>query len=96
MVASKAANAHDGIKRTVSAQGRWDPHTRRGQWRGGLKWPRVADWGASGVSSLLVDPRQGLDVTVRFQPEAFGPHDCTIATGDIRCAAIPCTGFGEV
>lgn len=34
-------------------------------------------------------------VTLRFEPAAAGPHECTVETGDAACADVFCTGIGE-
>ncbi len=46
----------------------------------------------SGPYSLAVG--ESLVVTVRFEPESAGPHDCTVETGNAQCGDVHCTGFG--
>ncbi|UCH82994.1 MAG: choice-of-anchor D domain-containing protein, partial [Candidatus Latescibacterota bacterium] len=49
----------------------------------------------SGGGAYSLAAGESLLVTVRFEPDSVGEHNCTIETGSVLCSDVSCTGVGE-
>ena len=49
----------------------------------------------SGSGPYSLAPGEWVEVTVRFEPESPGQHNCTIETGNGTCFDVSCTGVGS-